>query len=185
MGGGGIVICDETTCPVDLVTYFEWFAEDESCGRCTTCQRGTQRYVEILRRISQGDGRMSDLTLLELLKDTMRWSNCFHGQGAPAAVVCLLLYFRDELIEHIQQKVCRAGVCRGLIRYEIDLARNRNVEAGAAICPTGAIKQAGDGTYFIDQGLCIKCDACRELQPDAIRVRPAFVEPVPEPVAAD
>lgn len=185
MGGGGIVVCDETTCPVDLVTYFEWFAEDESCGRCTTCQRGTQRYVEILRRISEGDGRMSDITLLELLKDTLRWSNCFHGQGAPAAVVCLLLYFRDELIEHIQQRYCRAGVCRGLIRYEIEESQAHKVEAAAAICPTGAIKQAADGAYVIDQSLCIKCDACREVQPEAIRVRHAFATPQPEPVAAD
>jgi NADH:ubiquinone oxidoreductase subunit F (NADH-binding) len=112
MGGGGIVIGDDTTCPVDLTQYFEWFAEDESCGRCTTCLRGTQRYVEILRRIQQGDGRMSDIPLLELLTQTLAWSNCFHGQGAPAAVVSLLMYFREELVEHIQEKRCRAGVCR-------------------------------------------------------------------------
>jgi NADH:ubiquinone oxidoreductase subunit F (NADH-binding) len=183
MGGGGIVIGDDHTCPVDLTQYFEWFAEDESCGRCTTCLRGTQRYVEILRRIQQGDGRMSDIPLLELLTQSLAWSNCFHGQGAPAAVVSLLMYFREELVEHIQQKRCRAGVCRGLIRYEVDPAHAAEVAAGAAICPTEAIRQAQDGTYFIDQGRCIRCDACREVQPEAIRVLEAY--PLAVGAAAD
>jgi NADH-quinone oxidoreductase subunit F len=183
MGGGGIVVGDDTTCPIDLVTYFEWFAEDESCGRCTTCHGGTQRYVEILRRIQDGGGRMSDIPLLDMLSDSLVWSNCFHGQGAPAAVKCMLWYFEEELLEHIQQKRCRAGVCRGLIRYEVDPAHAGDVAQGAAICPTGAIKQAPDGAYFIDQSLCIKCNACKELQPDAIRIIDAY--PVAASAAAD
>ena len=183
MGGGGIVIGDDRTCPVDLTQYFEWFAEDESCGRCTTCLRGTQRYVEILRRIQKGDGRMSDIPLLELLTQSLAWSNCFHGQGAPAAVVSLLMYFRDELVEHIQEKRCRAGVCRGLVRYEVDPAHAADVAAGAAICPTEAIRQAPDGNYFVDQSRCIRCDACREVQPEAIRVLDAY--PLAVGAAAD
>lgn len=185
LGGGGFVICDETTCPLDLAMYFEWFAEDESCGRCTTCHGGTQRYVEVLRRIADGGGRMSDLELLDLLKDTLRWSNCFHGQGAPAAVVALLMYFRDEVIEHIQQKRCRAGVCRGLIRYEIDAARATEAAPAAAICPTGAIKAGEDGRYFVDQSLCIKCNACREVQPEVMRVQPAYAQAETAGAAAD
>jgi NADH-quinone oxidoreductase subunit F len=183
MGGGGIVIGDDTTCPIDLVAYFEWFAEDESCGRCTTCHGGTQRYVEILRRIAEGGGRMSDIELLNMISDSLVWSNCFHGQGAPAAVKCMLWYFEEELLEHIQQKRCRAGVCRGLIRYEVDPAHADNVAEGAAICPTNAIKQAPNGAYFINQALCIKCNACKELQPDAIRIIDAY--PVATSVAAD
>ena len=183
MGGGGIVVCDDTTCPVDLTAYFEWFAEDESCGRCTTCHGGTQRYVEILRRIADGGGRASDIELLELITSTLPYSNCFHGQGAPAAVNCLLWYFMDELQEHIQQKRCRAGVCRGLIRYAVDPRHDRDAAAAAAICPTNAIRQDEDGRYFIDQSLCIKCNACREVQPEAIRVDDALM--VLEPVAAD
>lgn len=186
MGGGGFVICDETTCPIDLTAYFEWFAEDESCGRCTTCHGGTQRYVEILRRISEGGGKMLDIELLGLLSTTLQWSNCFHGQGAPAAVKSLLQYFRDELEEHIREKRCRAGVCRGLIRYDVAAEHADDAAEAAAICPTGAVKQDQDGQYFIDQSLCIKCDACREVQPDAIRVRDAYtlVQPLAA-VAAD
>ena len=170
MGGGGIILCDDTTCIVDLCTYFEWFAEDESCGRCTTCARGTQRHVEILRRISEGKGRMSDIELMELLNDSLRWSNCFHGQGAPAAIQSLMRHFRDELIAHIRDKRCPAGVCKGMRRYEVAAGREHDAGPAADICPTNAIKQDPDGRYFIDQSLCIKCNACKELQPEAIQV---------------
>jgi NADH-quinone oxidoreductase subunit F len=188
MGGGGIIVCDDTTCIIDLCTYFEWFAEDESCGRCTTCHGGTQRHVEILRRIAAGEGRSSDIELMELINDSLRWSNCFHGQGAPAAIQSLLRHFRDELMAHIRDKRCPAGVCAGLIRYETIAGHDRDVTAAAAICPTNAIKQNADGRYIVEQSLCIRCDACREVQPEAIQVvhvadalRP---RPMGEPVAA-
>ncbi|MER3420171.1 MAG: NADH-quinone oxidoreductase subunit F [Chloroflexota bacterium] len=173
MGSGGLVVCDDTTCIVDLVTYFEWFAEDESCGRCTTCHGGTQRHVEILRRIADGKGRPSDIELMELLNDALRWSNCFHGQGAPTAVQSLLRHFRDELIAHIRDKRCPAGVCKGLIRYEVLPGREREAGPAAAICPTAAFRQ-DDGRYAIEDERCIRCDACRQLQPDVIQVVPAY-----------
>jgi NADH:ubiquinone oxidoreductase subunit F (NADH-binding)/(2Fe-2S) ferredoxin len=185
MGGGGFVIGDDTTCVVDLCIYFEWFAEDESCGRCTTCHGGTQRYVEILRRIANGEGRTSDIELLDLIGDTLRWSNCFHGQGAPAAVQSLLRHFREELLAHIRERRCPAGVCTGLIRYEVAPGHERAVSAAAAICPTNAIRPSADGRAAVDQGLCIKCGACKEVQPEAIQVVPAFPSRAAgEPMAA-
>jgi NADH-quinone oxidoreductase subunit F len=185
LGSGGLILCDDTTCIVDLCAYFEWFAEDESCGRCTTCHGGTQRYVEILRRIAEGNGRMSDIELMELLTDTLRWSNCFHGQGAPASITSLLRHFRDELLAHIRDKRCPAGVCAGLIRYEIAPGHEADVAPAAAICPTEAIRRNEDGRYAVDQGRCIKCDACRQLQPEAIRLRHvADLRPAAAAVAA-
>ena len=181
MGGGGIVICDDTTCIVDLCIYFQWFCEDESCGRCTTCHGGTQRLNEILRRIANGDGRMSDFDLMQLLTDSLRWSNCVHGQAAPTSVSNSLKTFRDEILAHILDRRCPAQVCTGLIRYEVDPEHDTEVAEGAAICPTGAIKEQ-NGHYAIDQTLCIKCNACRELNPQAIRVVDAFVA-APVPVA--
>lgn len=169
MGGGGIVVCDDSTCIVDLCIYFQWFCEDESCGRCTTCHGGTQRLTEILRRISSGEGRMSDLDLMQLLADSLRWSNCVHGQAAPTSLLNSLKNFRDEILVHIQQKRCPAQVCQGLIRYEVDPAHDAGVAEAAAICPTEAIRET-NGHSFIDQDRCIKCGACRELQPEAIRV---------------
>jgi NADH:ubiquinone oxidoreductase subunit F (NADH-binding)/(2Fe-2S) ferredoxin len=173
MGSGGLISFDDTTCIVDLCNYFTWFAEDESCGRCTTCHGGTQRLTEILRRIQDGGGRMGDINLMHMLGDTLRWSNCVHGQAAPTAVQNCLKNFLDEFLVHIQEKRCPAQVCRGLIRYEIDPAHDREAADAAAICPTGAIKE-NQGRYAIDQGLCIKCNACKERSPDAVRIVDAF-----------
>jgi NADH:ubiquinone oxidoreductase subunit F (NADH-binding)/(2Fe-2S) ferredoxin len=172
LGSGGLVFIDDSACVIDLCLYFEWFAEDESCARCTTCRGGTQRMVEILRRISNGGGRPSDLGLLRMLGHAMRYSNCAHGQAAPTAVMNTIETFLDEYMEHIENKRCPAKVCRGLIRYEI-VGKSYNLPEAAAICPTAAIVQQ-DGDYVIDQGLCIKCDACRELAPAAVHVVDAF-----------
>jgi len=169
LGSGGLVIFDDSACIVDMCLYFEWFAEDESCGRCTTCRIGTQRLVEIIRRISNGDGRPSDIDLLRLLGDNMRYANCAHGQAAPTAVMNSLEAFLEEFQEHIEGKRCPAKVCRGLVRYEI-VGKSPGLPEAAAICPTAAIVVHSDGRYTIDQGLCIKCDACRELAPEAVQV---------------
>jgi len=102
----------------------------------------------------------------------MRYANCAHGQAAPTAVMNSIEAFLDEYQEHIEGKRCPAKVCRGLIRYEI-VGKSPSLPEAAAICPTAAIVQR-DGDYAIDQGLCIKCDACRELAPEAVRVVDAF-----------
>jgi len=169
MGSGGLVVMDDSNCILELCKYFEWFAETESCGRCTTCFAGTRRLVEILNRISEGEGRESDLQLIELLGETMRNANCVHGQAAPTSVNSMLRFFREELMEHIQNKRCPAQACAGLIRYEVRRLSDRLEQAGN-ICPTGAIVREPDSTYYIDQKLCIKCDACREIAPESIEV---------------
>lgn len=179
MGGGGYIAFDDTTCIVDMCNYFTWFAEDESCGRCTTCHGGTQRMTEILRRIQDGGGRLGDIDLMHMIADTLRWSNCVHGQAAPTAVSNCLKAFPDEFMAHIQERRCPARVCRGLIRYEVAPERVREAGPGAAVCPTNAIKRDTDGAYFVDQALCIKCNACKERSPDAIRVVDAHARPAP------
>ncbi|MHB8577128.1 MAG: NADH-ubiquinone oxidoreductase-F iron-sulfur binding region domain-containing protein [Dehalococcoidia bacterium] len=175
MGGGGYVLLDDTTCMVDLCNYFTWFAEDESCGRCTTCHGGTQRLTEILRRIQDGGGRMGDIDLMHMIGDTLRWSNCVHGQAAPTCVQNCLKNFLDEFLVHIKEKRCPAQVCRGLIRYEVVAEHDRDagLARAAAVCPTNAVRESG-GRYAIDQTLCIKCDACREQCPTAIQVVDAY-----------
>jgi NADH-quinone oxidoreductase subunit F len=172
MGSGGLVILDNTNCIVDLCVYFEWFAEDESCGRCTTCFAGTRRMLEILRRISSGRGRLADLELIKLLGRIAQNANCFHGQGAPTAVMSMFRFFEDELLEHVQRKRCPARVCRGLVRYEVT-HQSELLPKAEAICPTDAVVR-DNGTYRIDQAKCIKCDACREQAPYAIGVVDEF-----------
>jgi NADH-quinone oxidoreductase subunit F len=172
MGSGGLVILDDSNCIVDLCIYFEWFAEDESCGRCTTCFAGTRRMLEILRRISSGRGRLADLELIKLLGRIAQNANCFHGQGAPTAVMSMFRFFEDELLEHVQRKRCPAKVCRGLVRYEV-AHQSELLPKAEAICPTSAVVR-DNGTYRIDQVKCIKCDACREQAPYAIGVVDEF-----------
>ena len=166
MGAGGLVIMDDTNCIVDLCIYFEWFAEDESCGRCTTCFAGTRRMLEILRRISSGRGRKADLELINLLGRIAQNANCFHGQGAPTVVMSMFRFFEDELLEHLERKRCPAKKCAGLIRYEV-VHESDLLPLAEAICPTGAVVRH-NGAYRIDQEKCVKCDACREQAPYAI-----------------
>jgi NADH-quinone oxidoreductase subunit F len=184
MGSGGLVALDDSNCIVDLAIYFEWFAEDESCGRCTTCFAGTRRLLEILRRIAAGRGRGSDPEIMRLLADTMRYANCAHGQAAPTAMMSMFRFFEEELNEHLHNRRCPARVCRELVRYEV-IHHSDELPQAEAICPTQAVvRQNGDEggqtaassgvRYRIDQGKCVKCDACREQAPYAIAVVDAF-----------
>lgn len=173
LGGGGIVFFDQTACIIDMCRYFLAFCEDESCARCTTCHGGTQRAVEVLRRIQAGGGRDTDIELFEGLTTTLRWSNCFHGQFAMTTVKTSLQAFRNEYLEHIEQKYCRAGVCSGLVNYTIDNQSDPGLPDAEAICPTGAISHEGS-KYQIDDALCIRCGACKELSPGGIAVKDRF-----------
>ena len=177
LGGGGIVFFDQSACIVDMCRYFLAFCEDESCARCTTCHGGTQRAVEVIRRIQAGGGRDTDLDLFDDLAVTLRWSNCFHGQFAMTTIKTSMNAFRAEYIEHIEQKYCRAGVCSGMINYEIGSQTDADLPEAEAICPTGAITSEG-GQYRLDDALCIRCGACKEVSPGGIAVRDRFRKPV-------
>ncbi len=116
MGSGGLIVMDEDTCMVDIARYFMEFIQEESCGKCTPCREGTRIMFNILTRICQGKGTMEDLDNLEQLayeiKDT---ALCGLGQTAPNPILSTLKYFREEYIEHIRDKKCRAGVCADLV----------------------------------------------------------------------
>lgn len=183
LGSGGIVFFDTSACIVDMCLFFLGFCEDESCGRCTTCHGGTQRATEILRRIRAGGGRDVDLANLERLVGTLVWSNCLHGQFAMTSVKTSLKTFRDEYLEHIEQKRCRAGVCPGLIDYRVRTAGDPALAEAAELCPTGAIVPEGSG-YTIDDPRCIRCGACKEVAPNAIDVADRFAVRVAEGAAA-
>ena len=173
LGSGGIVFFDESTSVVDLCLYFLGFCEDESCGRCTTCFQGTQRAVEILRRVANGGGRETDLDKLEDLIQTMFWSNCLHGQFAPTTVKLALRYFRDEFEMLIREKRDPTRSLPGMLTYEVMAPGDPSMVEAVAVCPTEAIVSEGTGYAIVDE-LCIRCDACREVAPDAITVRDRF-----------
>ncbi|HCL89920.1 MAG TPA: NADH-quinone oxidoreductase subunit NuoF [Candidatus Atribacteria bacterium] len=145
MGSGGLIVMDEDTCMVDLARYFMEFIQEESCGKCTPCREGTRIMLEILTRICQGKGKMKDLDTLEELsyqiKDT---ALCGLGQTAPNPILSTLRYFKDEYIEHIRDKKCRAGVCAELVYAPCSNAcpASVNVPAYLAYTKEGQIKKA-------------------------------------------
>ncbi|MHC4505743.1 MAG: NADH-ubiquinone oxidoreductase-F iron-sulfur binding region domain-containing protein, partial [Planctomycetota bacterium] len=139
MGSGGMIVMDEGTCMVDVARYFMNFLKDESCGKCFTCRKGTQRMYEILDDISKGDGEPEHLELLDelarVVKDT---TMCGLGQTAPNPVLSTLRYFRDEYLEHIERKRCPAGVCKALITFSINESCT-GCRACVKACPEDAI----------------------------------------------
>jgi len=145
MGSGGLIVMDEDTCMVDLARYFMEFIQEESCGKCTPCREGTRIMLEILTRICQGKGKMEDLDTLEELSYPIKDSAlCALGQTAPNPILSTLRYFRDEYIEHIRDKKCRAGVCAELVYSPCSNAcpASVNVPAYLAYTKEGNVKKA-------------------------------------------
>ena len=115
MGSGGLIVMDEDTCMVDTARYFMDFIVDESCGKCLPCRVGTRRMLEILERITEGEGREGDIEMLEELAETLQQTAmCGLGQTASNPVLSTIRYFRDEYETHIRAKHCDAGVCSNL-----------------------------------------------------------------------
>lgn len=167
MGSGGLVVMDENTCMVDVARYFLDFAHKESCGECAPCRLGTKQMLDILTDITEGRGSMEDLKLLEDLgKGIMKGSLCGLGQTAPNPVLTTLRYFRDEYIEHIRDKKCRAKVCKELIYYDIIAEKCTGCHLCFKVCPVSAISGDPKEIHVIDQELCIKCGMCLEKCPD-------------------
>ena len=161
MGSGGMVVMDTSSCMVDIAKFFLNFTQNESCGKCTFCRVGTKRMLEILIRISDGEGEMEDLdTLEELSQNIIKGSLCGLGQTAPNPVLTTLKYFRDEYIAHIKNKTCPAGVCTALLKYEVKEDKCIGCTVCAMKCPVSCISGERKQVHFIDQDACIKCGAC-------------------------
>ena len=164
MGSGGMIVMDEQTCAVDIARYFLSFTQKESCGKCVPCRVGTKRMLEILERITKGEGRLEDLDKLEKLAETVKNSSlCGLGQTAPNPVLTTLRYFRQEYETHIEERRCPAGVCKPLITYTIDRDRCTGCEVCKKTCPVQAISGERNGPHTIDQEICTKCGNCYEV----------------------
>ncbi len=186
MGSGGLVVMDEESCMVNVARYFLDFTQNESCGKCTFCRIGTRHLLNILDRITKGEGREGDLELLETLgRDIKEGALCGLGKTAPNPILTSLKYFRSEYEAHIREKRCPSMMCRALTAYYIDPDKcARGCEACVGCCPVDAIFTAKGRKKAIDQGLCVKCGECVVSCPpeyDAVkRVSPAHLAPVVE-----
>ncbi len=164
MGSGGMIVMDEKTCMVDVARYFVDFLLDESCGKCTPCREGLFALSRTLNRICKGEGREGDIEFLEEVSATVAEASlCQLGGSAPNPVLSTIRHFREEYEEHIQEKKCRAGVCKALIRYRIDPENCTGCMACVRPCPTQAISGEKKKVHVIDENKCIRCGICAEV----------------------
>ena len=161
MGSGGMVVMDESTCMVGMARFFLEFTTRESCGKCVHCRLGTRRMLDILIRITEGEGQPGDIELLEELCAAVKdGALCGLGQTAPNPVQTTIRYFRDEYEAHINDKKCPAKECAALLRYSIDPDKCKGCTACARKCPAGAIAGQLKQPHVIDPAKCIRCGQC-------------------------
>ena len=169
MGSGGMIVMDEDTCMVDVSKFFIQFTNDESCGKCSACREGSDALLEVMTRITDGEGRNGDVEFLEELGAAVKdASMCGLGQTLPNPVLSTLKYFRDEYIAHVEDKNCPARVCKPIVKYYIDPDKCPGCTLCLKNCPAGAIKGETKHIHVIDQTVCNKCGECLEICPPKV-----------------
>lgn len=168
MGSGGLVVMDDKTCMVEVARFFMNFTKNESCGKCVPCREGTKRMLEILTRMTNGEGRPEDIDLLLELADTIsNTALCGLGKAASNPVVSTIKNFREEYEAHTQKgdKHCPAGACAKLKHFTINAEKCHSCSKCARNCPVSAISGKAKKPYVIDQEKCIKCGTCKTVCP--------------------
>lgn len=161
MGSGGMIVMDEDDCIIDVAKFYQDFCVEESCGKCAPCRIGTRKLYDILDKISKGKGTHKDLENLERIGMAMKKAAlCGLGQTAPNPILSTLKYFREEYLEHVDDKLCKAGKCKDLVRFEIDPEKCIGCTVCARKCPTVCISGERKQPHKINQSCCIKCGAC-------------------------
>lgn len=169
MGSGGMIVMDEETCMVDIAKFFIQFTNDESCGKCTTCRDGSEALLEVLTRISRGEGQEGDIEFLEELSLAIKdASMCGLGTTLPNPILSTLRYFKDEYIAHIKEKRCPALVCKDLIKYYIQPKKCIGCLLCLKNCTVDAIKGELKHVHIIDLAKCTKCGTCLEVCPSKV-----------------
>jgi len=163
MGSGGMIVLDEDDCMVNVARFYMDFIVDESCGKCTPCRVGTKRMLEILEKITKGNGVEEDLAELESLSEVIKTASlCGLGQSAPNPVISTLRFFRDEYIAHVRDKKCPAGACKQMAGYIILEDKCVGCTVCVKVCPVSCIAGELKSPHKIDRDKCVKCGVCAE-----------------------
>lgn len=166
MGSGGMVVMDEDDCMVDVCRFFLEFSVDESCGKCTPCRIGNKRLLELLEKLTSGNGTEEDIEKLENLSIIVSKSSlCGLGQSSPNPILSTLTYFRDEYMAHVgENKTCPAKKCKNLLNYFIT-DKCIGCTKCARNCPVNCIEGKVKEKHIIDTAKCIKCGNCKNVCP--------------------
>jgi NADH:ubiquinone oxidoreductase, NADH-binding (51 kD) subunit len=160
MGSGGMIVMDEDNCMVDIAKFYLEFTVEESCGKCTPCRVGNKRLLEILTKITNGQGTEQDLENLKELAQTIKdTSLCGLGQTAPNPILSTMNYFWDEYMAHVKERRCPAGVCKNLLSFEVTdkcIGCTKCLRSCPVSCISGKVKEK----HIINQDKCIKCSVC-------------------------
>ena len=162
MGSGGLIVMDDTKCMVNLAKFYLGFTVDESCGKCNPCRIGTKRMLEILDKITKGEGTEEDIEKLKYLGEMIKATSvCGLGQTAPNPVLSTLNFFEDEYLEHVNNKNCPAKECKSLSKFSINTDKCKRCGLCAKNCPAGAIEGDRETGFQINPDKCIKCGLCK------------------------
>ena len=160
MGSGGMLVLDDSDCIVDICKFFLEFTVEESCGKCTPCRIGNKRLLELLIKITDGNGTLEDLANLKELATTIKTTSlCGLGKCAPNPVLSTLNNFYDEYLAHVVDKKCPAGKCQSLLDYIIT-DDCKGCTKCSKVCPAGCISGKPKEKHEIDTTKCLKCGAC-------------------------
>jgi NADH:ubiquinone oxidoreductase subunit F (NADH-binding)/NAD-dependent dihydropyrimidine dehydrogenase PreA subunit len=164
MGSGGMIAIDDTDCLVDLAKFYLKFCVDESCGKCAPCRLGGYQLLQILEKISGGNGELEDLNRLKKISYAMQKASlCGLGQSASNPVFSTIRYFEEEYKKHIVDKKCPAGKCKALISFKVISEKCKKCGLCMKNCPANAITGSREAGYIVDSQKCIKCGVCFDV----------------------
>ncbi len=164
VGSGGLVVMNQSTCMVQVARFFMQFTQNESCGKCVPCREGTRQMLSMLDDIIEGKATENTLKVLEQTAYAVqKGSLCGLGKTAPNPVLATLKYFKQEVEEHVKEKLCKAQECKNMKFPDILSDKCKGCGLCAKKCPTGAISGERKHVYIIDQDKCIRCGVCADI----------------------